>query len=142
MKQTRYQNRASRGHFLIGNTPPPQLIINKNTFCTIGETIVFCATKKTGLPTVIWLVAKKLNFEFQKLKNDDNFNFISHIFSVLQFSYVIDKIFSNFMSKLKNFMQQFQLKNSILRQYSWFSKIQMKLQIVSDQFHWNYLKPN
>ena len=77
---------------------------------TRGETIRVCATKKTGLPTVIWLVAKKLNFEFQKFKNDDFFSFSFNIWSVLHFSYVIDKIFSVFMSKLNFLMQQFQLK--------------------------------
>ena len=112
--------------------------LGKKGFCTTGETIRFCATKKTGLQGVIWLVAKKLKFEFQNFKNDDFFNF-SFNFLVSYGFFISDQIFfGNFMSKLKISMQQFQLKNCVLRQYGGFSKIQMKPILVSDQFHWNW----
>ena len=87
--------------------------LGKKGFCTSGETIRFCATKKTGLKGVIWLVAKKLDFEFQNFKNDDFLTFSFNFSSVMHFFYVIDFFFFNFMSKRKNSMQQFQLKKCV-----------------------------
>ena len=88
-----------------------------------NETIRFCATKKTGLPTVIWLVAKKLNFEFQNFKNDDFFNF-SFNFLVSYAFFISDLFFCwNFMSKLKISMQRFQLKNCVFTAVRWIFQI-------------------
>ena len=63
---------------------------------------------------------------------------VSTFGSLLHFSYVIYKIFFNFMSKLKYLMQQFQLKNCNFTLVRWFFKIQMKPFLVSDQFQWNW----
>ena len=107
-------------------------------FCTRGETIRFCATKKTGLQGVIWLVAKKLDFEFQNFKNDDFLTFSFNFSSVMHFFYVIDFFFEISCPKEKIRCNNFNSKNAFLRRYSRFSKIQMKLILVSDQFHWNW----
>ena len=114
------------------------VIFGKKGFCTIGETIRFCATKKTGLQGVIWLVAKKLNFEFQNFKNDDFLNFSFNFLVSYAFFICYRIFFLKFHVKKKIDATISTQKNAFLRRYSRFSKIQMKLILVSDQFHWNW----